>query len=226
MNMLFLDILLLALAIFAVWKLRQILGRRTGFERSEKLDTAAAAAAELLPKAAQTNAALKKLNSEQTDKEQNEITEQAKNALGLMHKEDKNFNPKDFFKGARLAYKMIVEAFAKGDMNALKNLVRKNVAERFQAEVERRKHNQHKVQAKVQTITAARIVKAVSPQNEEEDAQITIEMESNQLAWTEDEEGRIIAGDPNTPRQMKDIWTFAKKLNSPNPNWFLVATGK
>jgi predicted lipid-binding transport protein (Tim44 family) len=217
-----LDILLLALAVFAVWKLRQTFGRRTGFERNQKTMPAEA----LLKHAKEAQPQQAELKVEKSTKVIDEITEAAREAMQAIGEKDKNFSSKDFFKGARIAYKMIVEAFAKGDMEALKNLVRKNVAERFQAEIERRNHNHHSTKTKVKMIVAARIIKAISPVSDEDETQIMIEMESKQIAWTEDEEGRIIAGDPNTPRDMKDIWTFAKKLNSPNPNWFLVATGK
>lgn len=221
-----LDILLLGGVFFAVWKLYSAFGRRQGFEQPEKPNLMRQ---ELQPPdalAAGAEKNKKDITLTQISKKLNEVLPEAQPLLQEIVKGDKSFSSRDFFKGARVAYKMIVEAFAKGDMEALKNLLRSNVAERFQAEIERRAHNNHQVSVEVQEITTAKIVRVLVPKNESEDAQITLQLESQQLSWTKDEEGRIIAGDPNTPRTMKDIWTFAKKLNSPNPNWFLVATGK
>lgn len=220
-----LDILLLALAVFAMWKLRSALGRRTGFETTKTPRPLGE------PNSKTENLILNKIivKTKQPISLVDEILPEAKSNITLLEQLNKDFVVKDFFGGVRAAYKIIVESFGKGDIDVFKDLVYKNIAERFQAEIERRRYNNHSNFVEVKSITAARIIKAVAPDETElskTDAQIVVEMESQQLAWIQDEEGRIIAGDPNTPRQMKDIWTFAKKLNSPNPNWFLVATSK
>ena len=44
---------------------------------------------------------------------------------------DPAFSPREFLEGAKLAYEMIVEAFAKGDKPALKNLLSKEVFDGF-----------------------------------------------------------------------------------------------
>ncbi len=254
MNALF-DIILLGAAVFAVWRLYSIFGSRTGFERSDKpssmskdkpsdaassdaasSDAASSDAASsdagltdsLLPtdetaRAAALRAVKPLLKAKKAN---DEVAASARAGLTEIEGTDKNFSTRDFFKGARVAYKMIIESFAAGDSEGLKKLLDPKVWERFQAEIEKRAAAGHFASVLVQNITAAHIVRADRLESGGTEVQITIEMESRQLAWTKDGEGRIIAGDPNTPREMKDVWTFARRLNSANPNWFLVATGK
>ena len=217
-----LDILLLALAVAAVWKLRSVLGRRTGYERSAKPETSPTPSdIKKFPSAQKSPLENKEKRPQDAKTIETMIDEKAKKGLAAIGRADKNFSPQDFLRGARIAYAMIIEAFAEGDIAQLKNLVQQNVAMRFQAEIERRADKNHVVSTKLAEITAEHITDASFETGE---AHITVEIESQQLSWTKDEEGRIIAGDPNTPRAMKDIWTFSRKTSADDPNWRLMAT--
>ena len=217
-----LDILLLALAVAAVWKLRSVLGRRTGYERSAKPETSPTPSGiKKFPSAQKSLLENKEKRPQDAKTIETMIDEKAKKGLAAIGRADKNFSPQDFLRGARIAYAMIIEAFAEGDIAQLKNLVQQNVAMRFQAEIERRADKNHVVSTKLAEITAEHITGASFEKGE---AHITVEIESQQLSWTKDEEGRIIAGDPNTPRVMKDIWTFSRKTSAADPNWRLMAT--
>jgi predicted lipid-binding transport protein (Tim44 family) len=37
-------------------------------------------------------------------------------------------------------------------------------------------------------------------------------------------EGEVIEGDPSEIKRQRDVWTFARKMGSDDPNWTLVAT--
>jgi predicted lipid-binding transport protein (Tim44 family) len=39
-----------------------------------------------------------------------------------------------------------------------------------------------------------------------------------------DRTGNVVEGDIKATRQVTDVWTFARDVTSPNPNWRLVAT--
>ncbi len=39
-----------------------------------------------------------------------------------------------------------------------------------------------------------------------------------------DRSGTVVEGDLKAVRRVTDIWTFARDVRSPNPNWLLVAT--
>ena len=43
-------------------------------------------------------------------------------------------------------------------------------------------------------------------------------------AEPEEQDGRVIDGDPSTVSTVTDIWTFSRNLRSRDPNWTLVAT--
>jgi predicted lipid-binding transport protein (Tim44 family) len=40
-----------------------------------------------------------------------------------------------------------------------------------------------------------------------------------------DANGVVIEGSPNEIKRQRDVWTFARKMGSNDPNWQLVATG-
>jgi predicted lipid-binding transport protein (Tim44 family) len=44
------------------------------------------------------------------------------------------------------------------------------------------------------------------------------------ITFTRDRTGAVIEGDPDTPSNIVDIWTFARRNDSAVPNWTLVAT--
>jgi predicted lipid-binding transport protein (Tim44 family) len=41
-----------------------------------------------------------------------------------------------------------------------------------------------------------------------------------------DASGEIVEGKVDVIKRQKDVWTFARKMGSDNPNWQLVATGE
>jgi predicted lipid-binding transport protein (Tim44 family) len=41
-----------------------------------------------------------------------------------------------------------------------------------------------------------------------------------------DRNGNIVEGSPTEIRRQRDVWTFARTMGSPDPNWTLVATGE
>jgi predicted lipid-binding transport protein (Tim44 family) len=47
---------------------------------------------------------------------------------------------------------------------------------------------------------------------------------SKLVSATHDKAGKVIDGDPVHVGDVTDIWTFARDVNSRDPNWKLVAT--
>ena len=39
-----------------------------------------------------------------------------------------------------------------------------------------------------------------------------------------DKDDKIVEGGPDNVKKQKDIWTFARKMNSEIPNWYLIKT--
>ena len=113
----FIDIILLAMfAGFIILRLRNILGRKTGYQGKP------------------TNRYFPKGMEVLKDIENNEAIRQ-----GNVDEEAK----KQFLKGADVAYEQIITSFAKGDKKQLKGLIAKGLFEDFSEVIDERKKKQH-----------------------------------------------------------------------------------
>jgi predicted lipid-binding transport protein (Tim44 family) len=134
---------------------------------------------------------------------------------------DSGFRPRDFLNGARMAYEMIVMAFADGDRKTLKNLLSKEVYEGFDAAISEREKRGEVVKSTFVGIDKADIVQVVMKDSE---AQVTVRIVSQLISATFDKAGALIEGDQETVAEVTDIWTFARDIRSRDPNWKLIAT--
>ena len=134
---------------------------------------------------------------------------------------DPSFDPKGFVEGAKLAYEMIVMAYADGDRRTLKNLLSRDVYEGFVSAIDEREKRNEKIESSFVGIEKAAIVGAEMKGTE---AHITLRIVSELISATRDNAGSIIDGDPETVAEVKDVWTFARDTRSRDPNWKLVAT--
>lgn len=117
---------------------------------------------------------------------------------------DRNFDTAHFVSGAREAYGRIVRAFAAGDRAALAPLVSPAVAEAFDAAITARGD------APAANLAGLRDARIVGASLEGRHAEITLSFRAE------------FAGEP--PQEVTDVWTFARELDSADPNWTLVAT--
>lgn len=134
---------------------------------------------------------------------------------------DPAFEPKSFVDGAKMAYEMIVMAYADGDRKTLKNLLSREVYDGFVAAIAEREGKSEKVQSSFVGIDKADIVSAEMKDGE---AHVTLRIVSELISATRDQAGAVIDGDPETVAEVKDVWTFARDTRSRDPNWKLVAT--
>lgn len=134
---------------------------------------------------------------------------------------DPNFETGSFLAGAKVAYEMIVTAYAKGDRETLGNLLSREVYDSFNAVISEREARGETVEMNFVGITSADIVDAHLSGRV---AQITVRFVSELITAVHDRTGEIVEGDLKTVRQVIDIWTFMRDLSSANPNWRLVAT--
>jgi predicted lipid-binding transport protein (Tim44 family) len=142
-------------------------------------------------------------------------------ALRDIREKDASFAPSGFVAGAKLAYEMIVLAFADGDRKTLKNLLSREVFDGFSAALDERAARGEKVQSSFVGIKDAKIVGAELKGSE---ANLTLRIVSEIITATIGKDGAVIEGDPETVTEVNDVWTFARDLKSRDPNWKLVAT--
>ena len=142
-------------------------------------------------------------------------------ALRSIRERDASFSPSTFIDGAKLAYEMIVLAFADGDRKTLKNLLSKEVNDGFAAALDEREKRGEKVQSSFVGIKSVKIVDAEVKGSE---ASLTLRIASEIITATIGKDGSVIEGDPETVTEVTDVWTFARDLKSRDPNWKLSAT--
>ena len=136
---------------------------------------------------------------------------------------DAKFDPFDFISGARVAFEMILNAFAKGDAKALRPLLSDQVYENFAGAIEERNRNKQRLETTLVGILSADIVEAALAKDTNE-ARVAVKFVSQQISVTKDQEGRIIDGDPSEVANITDIWTFQRSVKARDPNWVLVGT--
>jgi predicted lipid-binding transport protein (Tim44 family) len=219
----FLEIVLFAMvAGFLILRLRSVLGRRTGHERRRPDPITARTAAE----EARDNIVPLPDRGRPREREEEEALSSVADAGALagiaqIRSADRSFQPSEFVTGARRAFEMIVEAFAKGDSNTLRPLLSDEVFAQFDGAIRAREEARQTLTTTLVGIREAEIVDAAL---EGRTAQVTLRFLSEQINVTRDSEGRVVEGDPSAVAAVTDIWTFARNTASRDPNWVLVAT--
>jgi predicted lipid-binding transport protein (Tim44 family) len=235
-----LNLILLAVAVGIFLKLRSVLGRRTGTEQppfdpyAAPDKTTAGGKVITLPKRPQT-AARPGEEEGAIDAYPNREPYVVKDSLGGLVKPDstlghiltemalvdRTFDAAAFLSGAKVAYEMIVTAFAKGDSSTLKNLLDPAVFASFDAAIKARTEKGETIEQSFIGIERAELTDAAL---EGTVARITIRFASELTSSTKNKDGVVVEGDPVTIRHVTDVWTFERDLKSRDPNWRLVAT--
>ena len=134
---------------------------------------------------------------------------------------DHNFDPGSFADGAKGAYEMIVDAFAIGDRDALRSLLSDQVYDNFTGAIVDREDQGHTLETKIVAINAAEIVEA---QLKDRIAEVTVKFTSEMVSVSRDEDGEALPDQPTGTREVTDIWTFARDTRNRDPNWQLIET--
>lgn len=147
------------------------------------------------------------------------------NGFEEIRKIDTNFEPEGFITGAKQAYEIIVTAFGEGNRKALKDLLSDEVSDAFSHSITEREKRGEQVEQKFVGINKADILEAGVRQGL---ASITVRFVSQLITATRTKAGELIAGDPTKISDVTDIWTFQRDISSErarsNPNWRLIST--
>jgi predicted lipid-binding transport protein (Tim44 family) len=229
-----LEILFFAVvAAFLGWRLYSVLGRRTGHEK--RFDPFGSKETEAPATVSERDGSIRRLpepaaRTERADRERRKleaaiaaIAGDVRRGLDDIRSADPKFDPVDFIGGARVAFDMILTAFARGDTKALRPLLADQVYGNFAGAIEERNRNKQRLDTTLVGILSADIVGAELVKGSDE-ARVTVKFVTQQINVTKDAEGRIVDGDPSEVASITDIWTFARQVKSRDPNWVLVAT--
>lgn len=134
---------------------------------------------------------------------------------------DPSFDVARFLDGAKAAYQLILEAFWKGDIDAVKAHIDAHVHDTFATAIEQRKKDGLSLDNRLVTIEQAVISEAAM---ERSVAVITVRFEADIAAVTRNAQGQVVAGSMSDAVQTRDLWTFRRDLASRDPNWLLIET--
>lgn len=134
---------------------------------------------------------------------------------------DPSFDVARFLEGAGAAYRMILEAFWKGDLDAIRPHTDKHVYETFASAVAQRDKDGLKLENRLVALDPPVIVEA---EVDNGSAEVTVRFEADIAAVTRNAEGDVVAGSMSDAIQSRERWTFRRELRSANPNWLLIET--
>ncbi|NDV98183.1 Tim44/TimA family putative adaptor protein [Salipiger sp. PrR002] len=217
MNMPIVQLLVLAaIAIFLILRLRSVLGTRDGFEKPPVQAPA----------------------SRDTARRDFEVIEggpdhdiidhvpegsPSAEALAKMKAAEPSFNVGEFLGGARGAYEMILMGFERGEVEELKPFLAPEVYDSFAEVLESRRQQGLTIEAEFVGVREMTLAEATFDEVTKL-AEITVRYTGELTSVVKDATGAVIEGSPTSVKRQKDVWTYARNMGSDDPNWQLVAT--
>jgi len=200
----YIDILIFGIiAIFLIFRLKNILGTKTGFE--------------------ETN-----VNKKNEDKHFTNVVPLKSNKDDVVDLElnkildiDPNFNVNDFLSGSKNFFEMVLESFVSGNLENIKNFTKSSVIKSFKSAIDERNKEQETLIIDLKSIKENKITKATITKTS---IKLNVVFETLQIRALMDKKDQIIDGDTENEILVKDEWIFERKINDNNPNWTLVET--
>ncbi|SNB62637.1 Predicted lipid-binding transport protein, Tim44 family [Arboricoccus pini] len=199
----YIDIILFAmLAAFIAFKLRSVLGRKTGNER-RRMPPALGSSKSTSPVAPTVDPV-------------DETGASGLPGLQELRAADPQFDPAAFLDGARAAFGLILDAFGRGDRASLEGLVERDVLESFAQAIDAREAVGETHGATLLSIDDAKIV---GMRLDGSLARVTVQFTSRQT-----DPGATDQVHPPADEPVIDVWTFVRDTRSTDPNWRLAET--
>lgn len=207
-------ILFAFVAGFLALRLYAVLGKRTGHEQAMPKTAEERIPVPSIPRSIDVAPEVRETGSRN-------IEAGAETGLRQVIQADSSFDVAQFVEGSKAAYRMILEAFWKGDEETLAWLVEDDVRAGFSQAIADRNAAGHVLENRLVAIERAAIVEASV---ESKTARIAVRFDADIASVTRDKDGNVIAGSLSDAVEVRDIWTFARNLRSDDPNWKLVET--
>jgi len=196
----YIDILILAIiAGIVLLRLRSVLGRRTGHEKTDKTS----------------------YNYETPQTSQEEKVTPIEPKTSSSEREDGWFDNDDFLRGAANAYETIVTNFENGNKDALKSLLSDDVLNSFSSVIDERNRKNETVEFNFIGIEKSEIVHKDLKKNP---MQVTVRFISEMITCIKNSKDEVISGSLNQIQKITDVWTFEKIKDKKSSNWLLTAT--
>ena len=213
-------LVLAAIAVFLILRLRSVLGTREGYEKPP------------LPPAPEADERPRRRDFAVIEGgPDRDITDHvpegsgSARALAAMKNAEPGFSVSDFLHGARGAYEMILMSFEKGDLAAIRPFLAEEVYDTFADVVTAREREGLTVEANFVGLRELTLQSATFERDTRE-AELTVRFVGELTSVVRNRAGEVVEGSPTEIRRQRDVWTFARKMGSDDPNWQLVATGE
>lgn len=210
-------LVLAAIAVFLILRLKSILGTREGYEKPLIEDE---------PEIRRTNRSFEVIDGGPDHDIIDNLPEgsTALAPLSAMKKIEPDFSVTKFLGGARGAYEMILVAFDRGEMDRIRPFLAPEVFDAFDGVVAARTADGLTVESQFLGVSQLVLSDAnFDPITKE--AEITVRFTAEMISAVRNAAGEVVDGDPKAHRKQRDAWTFARKMGAADPNWHLVATG-
>ena len=207
-------VILAMVAGFLALRLYMVLGKRTGHEQALPKPAEDRPLSLPVPRVVDVPADTRNAASRS-------IADGAEGGIRAIVAADPSFDLPQFIEGAKSAYRMILEAFWKGDEEQLAWLAEDDVRHAFAEAIAARTTAGHVLDNRLVSIERATVVDASLSGRV---ARIALRFDADIAAVTRDGDGNLVAGSMTDAVQTHDVWTFTRTVKSADPNWKLAET--
>lgn len=149
------------------------------------------------------------------------LSSAAENGLRDIVGADRRFDLAAFLEGAKGAYAMVLEAFWRGDKEALRELCDDDVYRSFSDAIDMREKAGETLDNRLVRIEDTNVHSA---HLDGRTARIAVAFVADIAAVTRDREGNVIAGSLDDAIESRDVWTFSRQVDSNDPAWLIDET--
>jgi predicted lipid-binding transport protein (Tim44 family) len=213
-------LVLAGIAIFLILRLRAVLGSREGFEKPPVS----------LPREGDARVRRRPDFEVIEGGPDRDVTDHvpdgsgAAKALAAMKMAEPGFGVGEFLQGARGAYEMILMAFERGELEPVVPFLSPDVYDTFTTVIDERERQGLRVESNFVGLREIDIQDAEFDRASGE-AEVTVRFLGELTSAVRNAAGEIVEGSATEIKRQKDVWTFARKMGTGDPNWQLVATG-
>jgi predicted lipid-binding transport protein (Tim44 family) len=208
-------VILALVALFIGLRLYSVLGERTGHEQP------IAKPADTDPRIAVPAEAVTVARTAGSEADDMAYLPTAGPGVRSLLAADPSFDVARFLEGAKAAYRLILESFWKGDLEAMRPHVDDHIYDAFAEAVEQRAKDGLVLDNRLVAVEQAVIAGA---ELDRKVALVTVRFEADIAAVTRNADGDVVAGSLSDAVQTRDRWTFRRDIGANDPNWLLVET--
>lgn len=207
-------VILAMVAAFLALRLYMVLGKRTGHEQPLPRPADERTLPRVVPRTID-------VAPEPRDAAPRAVEGKAEAGLRAIAAASPDFDAGEFLEGSKSAYRMILEAYWKGEEETLAWLAEEDVAKAFGDAIAARREAGHVLENRLVAIERAAI-EGASVQGGV--ARITVRFDADIASVTRDADGALVSGSMTDAVETHEVWTFARTLKSGDPNWKLAET--